>query len=477
MKQWFDLVNDIWAHSSENKYETLNRHIECVFKYLNTIKDTYNLSAVIKNICKYALNLDVEIVERYILEIVKYHDIGKVNPLYQIEVLKNNNLIDKNIILSKIGTSHSSLSFFIFLEYLFKNKEDFKTKHLEFIVIIILSTIILQHHTDLKNLNFSEIGLDIEYKKEDFKKVYKYWDIDIDNEIFSYIGKNFFDKLDLIIKRKCDFDFFSEEQLTYLYFLFKLANSLLISSDFYATLEFKKNKEFNFNNCIINDNLKKILIKKFHFTKSLSDGSYNFNFFINQNKQKITSDNLKNFTHINDIRNWLNVQTEKNLEEALNKNYNLFYLNLPTGSGKTNISYRLALKILEKDKNIKKIYYVFPFINIIEQSYSELGKFIPEESRIRLDSKSPIKIEVSQELENKEDLLEKIYVDSFFMNYPILFLSNVKFFDMFFKNEKNSNFNFYQLSNSIVILDEIQSYDDTLWVLLAEIIFKISRVL
>ena len=163
-----------------------------------------------------------------------------------------------------------------------------------------------------------------------------------------------------------------------------------------------------------------------------------------------------------------------------NLDKHVFFLNVPTGGGKTNLSMRLALRIMEK-LNTKKIFYVFPFINIIEQAYESLEKYVPPDTEglsrcIRLDSKAPV-VSGTRSDDLTDEALKEISLSLSFMNYPVLFLSNVKFFDLFFRNDKGANYNFYHLANSIVILDEIQSYDDKLWTLLAEILFKSARAL
>ncbi len=65
------------------------------------------------------------------------------------------------------------------------------------------------------------------------------------------------------------------------------------------------------------------------------------------------------------------------------------------------------------------------------------------------------------------------YIDQLFFNKPVLFLSHVKFFDLFLRNAKEPNYNFYQLANSVVIIDEIQAYNDTVW---TEVITLLNEV-
>jgi CRISPR-associated endonuclease/helicase Cas3 len=56
-------------------------------------------------------------------------------------------------------------------------------------------------------------------------------------------------------------------------------------------------------------------------------------------------------------------------------------------------------------------------------------------------------------------------------------LSHVKFFDMMLRNDKNSNYNFFQLANSVVVIDEIQAYNDKVWTEVTSLINSISKFL
>ena len=47
---------------------------------------------------------------------------------------------------------------------------------------------------------------------------------------------------------------------------------------------------------------------------------------------------------------------------------NIFYLEAPTGSGKSNISINLSLQLALRDKRLKKIYYVYPYNTLVEQN-------------------------------------------------------------------------------------------------------------
>ncbi len=176
-----------------------------------------------------------------------------------------------------------------------------------------------------------------------------------------------------------------------MYTLLKLFHSTLISADYFATMEYHRGEELDFR--VIDKKLFDDAWKSFHSLEKIN-GKHNFNPAI-----KKEYDNLKN-TEIEDIkinnnksealnkvRSWLNVQAEESLSQILkNGQSNVYFLNIPTGGGKTNISLRLALRIIKEKQNIKKLFYVFPFINLIDQSYDYIARFWGQDNVARLDS-------------------------------------------------------------------------------------------
>ena len=49
------------------------------------------------------------------------------------------------------------------------------------------------------------------------------------------------------------------------------------------------------------------------------------------------------------------------------------------------------------------------------------------------------------------------------MNYPFCLLSHIRFFDILKTNEKETNYLLHRLANSIVVIDELQSYNPSHW--------------
>ena len=67
---------------------------------------------------------------------------------------------------------------------------------------------------------------------------------------------------------------------------------------------------------------------------------------------------------INKLRSDLFIETESNLLKNLDKF--IFYLEAPTGSGKTNMAINLARILYSNNKDIDSINYIFPFNTLID---------------------------------------------------------------------------------------------------------------
>ena len=82
-----------------------------------------------------------------------------------------------------------------------------------------------------------------------------------------------------------------------------------------------------------------------------------------------------------------------------------------------------------------------------------------------VNSLTPIKMpQKTKEMENEEVFCyQKALLDRQFLNYPMVISTHVSLFDIMFGERRESAFGFHQLMNSVVVLDEIQSYKNELW--------------
>ncbi|WP_304158318.1 CRISPR-associated helicase Cas3', partial [Fusobacterium ulcerans] len=140
----------------------------------------------------------------------------------------------------------------------------------------------------------------------------------------------------------------------------------------------------------------------------------------------------------------------------------------PTGSGKTITSINLVLKLLEKNRELNKIFYIFPFNTLVEQTNASLREIFQgsslEENISVINSITPIK-EVEKEEEYRKDQIdyERSLLNRQFIHSPIILTTHVHFFENLFGIDRESGFALPHLANSVVIMDEIQSYKNKIW--------------
>jgi len=441
-----------FAHLKQDKKETLKAHTELVMKYFLQIVENNGLESIIDNlITKEVINLySVEKIEiqNYIKLLfaasVYFHDFGKINPNFQREKMGNPSFPS---VQHGIGSEHSILSYYLFLSYFlneissnFSNQE----RNLLFTYLCIFSHSIYKHHSsidDALDLKKNELILEkFNYYTQSFEGV-SFRDIKIllnNNEKIAYFKK---DKTDISIG----------------YILLKLNSSLLTAADYLATNEFMLDLSVQ-DYGIMNDELKSKIIEEVYnieYNKQLKD---NFDFYANLSLECLSEVSNKNLIL---IRQKLSAEVISNFKQ--NSNSKLFYIEAPTGSGKTNLSLLLISEILKNRDNIKKIFYVFPFVSLITQTFTTIKNNLKlsDAEITQIHSKAPF------EKDRAEDdfygSLKKNYIDALFVNFPIVLMSHIKFFNSIVSNEKEENYLLHRLANSIVIIDELQSYTPSEW--------------
>jgi len=460
-----ELFNKIYAHTREGYLpEKLEKHSSLTLKYFNKLMSDFKLNKVIDNLISGVfLDDKQETIRKFIEYIIFCHDIGKINPLFQ-KKLQNN----INIETSMNNSNHSHLGYIIFISLMY-NKFRKKIKGKNLVYLIALASIINGHHTKLNNL--STIFKDEDLLKSAHELYAKFFDISktsngkVGNKYIYQVIREHLQILESNKDKNSDI-----ERRESFFYLYKLLYSLLIISDYYATLDFKKGISYldsNFNLLItIKDKIDNFYNNPKH--------PYNSGLISEEIKDKIHEQNYSEIENINQLRTKILHDANRYIDEIdLNKK-RIFYLRLPTGSGKTNISISLAINMFKRINNINRIYYVFPFINIIEQNYKDIKE------TLQLNENEISEIYCNSEWLEKEESKDeewKYYLNNEFLNYPINVMSNVNFFNTFIKSGKAQNYKLHNLANSLVIIDEIQSLNDKDWTMFLDFIAFSSRKL
>ncbi len=258
------------------------------------------------------------------------------------------------------------------------------------------------------------------------------------------------------------FDWFNnnviQENNTFpLFALCKLNYSLLTASDYLATAHFMNHWEEMYSDFGLLDNvLRQKIIHNINNSKT-----YNKSVYESIIKENIPQPNqIKEISNhnLNELRKSIAIDVVLNTRKNADKN--LFYIEAPTGGGKTNVSMLALSELLKADKNqkINKVFYVFPFTTLITQTYTAVLETLGLENHeiAEIHSKA-----VFQTEKYENDYLN--YLNNLFVNYPITLLSHIRFFDVLKTNDKETNYLLHRMANSVVIIDEIQSYSPKTW--------------
>lgn len=455
----------IYAHTNNGENEYLQGHIELCLKYFLSIIGKKNINEIFEKIesiiCENMSLEQINLFREMLINTIVLHDIGKANALYQKNKL-DNDLNIKGIDRIKY-TDHSLLSAIIYIDEYYNKIVDCDgiVKSKLFKVMILNAYAISRHHGDLKSINEFMNKFD-KYNDSDnngYRLIYEYQTLysktlskeltikcdDID-KIFYYIDdfKNNMNK---------DFDI-----CCYIYE--RLVLSLLYTSDYYATSEFMSGFEIK-DIGIINE------INEFYDVYKETE-IYKFIRQYEQNEYKKNED-LINVDNINILRNELFLDAEESLLSNIDKD--IFYLEAPTGSGKSNVAFNLSFKLLKKDSFKNKIFYVYPFNNLVEQNLKSLEKIFGSNkdvfSKIAvINSIKPVKMD-EKILKDEENIsleyYKKALLNKQFLNYPVILTTHVTLFNYLFGVDKENIFPVFQLANSVIILDEIQSYKNKIW--------------
>lgn len=469
-------AGEYFAHTPPNNRgggkESLVSHMEKVKETFLELVDLHGFDGIVdKHIKALVSHNEINDKQKFygflkilFFEAIHFHDIGKLNENYQIEKMGLVDHFEKQE--HSIGSTHSNLSAFLFYAYMLEQLSVFQTdieKGFAFIFILLFSMPIRKHHaSDLTNPFYYFENAHNEEKNHFFETVNvdclkKYLDkIDIEfdqtfhHDIFyglnlnEYYKKPFFTNY---LKKINSFTFYS---------LLKLNSSLLTISDYVATARYMWNEELKFGG-IISKELRENVYDNFYSTHSYNEklNSKRPKEFIDLNKR--SKDNL------NELRFKMAYEVRGNLLKDKNINKNLFFLEAPTGGGKTNMSFMAVAELLKNRSVFNKVFYVFPFTTLVTQTQKSIIETfdLKPENYIELHSKTGFK--ENEDTDGEFGNEKKNFIDYQFMNYPFTLLTHIKFFDIIKSHKKNDNYLYHKMANSIVIIDELQAYSPEHW--------------
>lgn len=122
---------------------------------------------------------------------------------------------------------------------------------------------------------------------------------------------------------------------------------------------------------------------------------------------------------------------------------------VPTGGSKTLSSLRFAIKQCKK-YNMQHIFYIAPFMSILEQNSEVLKEIAGAENFLEHHSNIVSELNDASELEQYQLLTEN-------WDVSVIATTMVQFFNALFSNKTSCVRRFHRLKNSVIIIDEVQS--------------------
>jgi CRISPR-associated endonuclease/helicase Cas3 len=461
----------VLAHTAEDgRTETLEEHSHLCTKYLRRIIEKKQLDNVLKGIEDQWLGGSSEegraLYRDMLFHIIYLHDIGKINCNYQRQTLGNRNF-HKNIEIN--NSNHSMLSAVIYINEFYDAIENI-TSEKEYVILSIFlvlnAYVISKHHGDFNNLK-EFIRKLIEPDGEGsrlYTEQLSLFERSYSKEILHGNALEALKELVIPLNKKISYwEKEKKEVSPELYVYVRIVASLLLSCDYYATTEFKNQSEVkDFGE--IND------ISEFYDIFKKASLYQNIRYYEKNEYGKIKS--YERIKDINILRNELFLDAERCFLESPWEN--IYYLESPTGSGKSMMSFNLAFKMLEHNRELNRIFYVYPFNTLIEQNMENLRKIFGDSEKIKdiavVNSLVPIKTmkrnnghsEDSEVLSQDIDYVRSL-LDRQFLHYPIVLTTHISMFRFLFGAHKEDLFPLAQIANSVIILDEIQSYKNSIW--------------
>ncbi|WP_062197366.1 CRISPR-associated helicase/endonuclease Cas3 [Massilibacterium senegalense] len=469
----------IYAHIGRDNPETLKQHSDLVMHFCQQLQEQNGLDeAVTRTIQSLTFNEELlteeeqTIIKKWFYDAIYLHDIGKINPAFQKIKMKQEHLELDGDMTSKHSLFSSLLYLHVHQDDLQAFEDDAEKCGFLTYVLLVFSYLISRHHTYLKNFSLDDYKVELQILNTKFSNKPLFLQFYANNSEYYH---------EFTLEEWTSESFLEQEGHKHypFYILNRLLYSTLVASDFYATYTYdKKGKKPNFRYLSKEDVA--ILRKTYNETKvikGIEAYKVNPNFF-----EK---------TPINKLRSDMYIEAEK--EIIRHQDESIFYLEAPTGGGKTNMSINLALTLLEKQKGLNKILYIFPFNTLVEQTKKDLDNIFPEQ----LQNKYPIKVvnSVTPIVQKKEKKDTEEYVDvsektgsTFYdykeevlyrqmIQYPVTVTSHVNFFNYLFGVGRESNLAFTHLCNSVIIIDEIQSYKNARWMEIIEFFTQFAKLM
>lgn len=452
-------IDHYYAHTSDEltkKDETLEEHTDLVMDHFEqmgrNVKFEEKMRKLILDSCYAAykrysegeFDYMVDYVWVMLRDTVYLHDIGKINPLFQ--KMKMNNELFKNFKNGAyLDTDHSLFSAMLFIDVHIHTISEMiiKDKHRNLFhqFMYMFAYLITKHHSDLVHMNDGGMKLKMRELHRSFSKRPDM----LDGYVFKerLLSNDWIEKLDDVSNFRHNKS--GDSKLNWL--LMRLVMSILKMADNTATAEYSENGRYVYDRLSDNDIAELV---------NLYDNSDVVKSIRRYESGEVSADTMK---PINVLRSDMFLESEHSLLDNLDKG--IFYLEAPTGSGKTNMSINLGTKLLSGGIGLSKMVYVFPFNTLIDQTSDVLNRVFPDRFSV-VNSITPLRSDLDKSEMTNWSYNEITSRDTA-LDYSTFMTSHVRIFDTLFSNKRMKMTGMVGLCDSVIIIDEVQAYRNLLW--------------
>lgn len=462
-----DLVRDsgkYLAHRSKNgegDVETLEEHSDLVVNQFYVVDEKTDIMGKVRVMFR---DLDRQVkdgnvfaaMEDLFINAIYLHDIGKVNRRFQVVKMRSD--VGDVMNRKEFTTNHSIISSLIYLdvaiEYIDRLDVSRDDRNVLRNMAFYFSYVISRHHGYLND--FLKDDLYLTKLEVVFLDIQSMPDV-----VDGYVYLERLLSRDLIkdLKNTPNYRFDGNDR-SVMWLLVKMLYSSMVTADFMATRVYHSGK-IPIIETLGDEDVSKMrtLFERNNVIKGIRNYQVSGVPFSDP---------------INTLRSEMFLETERNVLDKSDKR--IFYLEAPTGSGKTLTSINLALRLLEEDRTMNKLQYIFPFNALVEQTNVVLSDMFGDmfnvvNSLTEIGSRDVVgEGSGDVELDYGEVVLQRQN-----MQYKNVITSHVNLFDRIFGVSRNSNLAFTNLCNSVVVIDEIQSYRNEIWLEMIEYLHVISK--
>lgn len=461
--------NLYFAHCADGKAdkrdEWFYEHVELVNTFVERLCGAHGLDAVVDAmigaVVRSVAVLDDEdgdaIKERFAYSFL-FHDFGKINPNFQREKMKKWDLFPDEVTVPFLpNTGHSELSAYCYLRHYAPKDSSDKSGAL-FYLTLLLAYPIIRHHAP----NLWEIGMYFKDRKSvwvnkaaAFEQLRQTYTLEGggDGQLFQLCLQHFDSMLSQgeTITKGCAIELHS---------LIKLNFSLLTAADFLATSVYANDKDYTMYGVM--DAAMKARVA----TAARSTTTYNQAIFDAAEDANFTFDNPTQPGNeaLNRLRLEMGVQVIRQLHD--HADMRVFSIEAPTGGGKTNLSMLATAELLRIKPELNKVIYVFPFTTLVTQTHKAMLHTLglSEDEVTQLHSKAGYKqMNTEEGSDGRYGDEKQDYLTYLFNHFPVTLCTHVRFFDWLTTPQKESNYGYHRLANSIVVIDELQAYAPKHW--------------